>query len=138
MSKLIKEFKANGFKCTIFEMYMGHLCGYLHIPRGHALWGKHYNDIDVDVHGGLTYSQPEGEDWVIGFDCAHLGDLVPLSGYRSHGVYRDEAYVTNELVKLSEQIKPSKIRTIKRRLKRFLEDIIEAFFGLFTGAYRDE
>jgi hypothetical protein len=26
---------------------------------------------------------------------------------------------------------------MRKRLKRFLEDIIEAFFGLFTGAYRD-
>lgn len=36
--------------------------------------------VDVDVHGGLTFSKLEpcehsdGVGWWFGFDCAHLGD----------------------------------------------------------------
>lgn len=60
--------------------------GYVVIPNGHPLHGKHYDDIDVNVHGGLTFSESannlewdeiEEEDkdgWVVGFDTAHFGD----------------------------------------------------------------
>ena len=29
--------------------------GYVLIPQGHPLHGKHYDEIDVDVHCGLTF-----------------------------------------------------------------------------------
>ena len=60
--------------------------GYVVIPKGHPLHGEDYENIDVDVHGGLTFADaadnldwPEliDEDkggWVVGFDTAHLGD----------------------------------------------------------------
>ena len=60
--------------------------GYVAIPMDHPLAGKHYDEIhelcDIQVHGGLTYSnlgiigQPEYTEgmWIVGFDCAHLGD----------------------------------------------------------------
>jgi hypothetical protein len=63
--------------------------GYVLIPKGHPMHGKHYDDIDVDVHGGLTFSEkaedckgwqsiePEDMDcWVVGFDTAHWNDSV--------------------------------------------------------------
>ena len=31
--------------------------GYVLIPEGHPLHGTHYNNINVDVHGGLTFSE---------------------------------------------------------------------------------
>jgi hypothetical protein len=63
--------------------------GYVVLPKGHFLEGVHYDDIDVDVHGGLTFSDTvnafmvmnwEGlteEDlgcWCVGFDTAHYMD----------------------------------------------------------------
>jgi len=58
--------------------------GYVCIPNGHPMYGVPYDDIPVDVHGGLTFSNysneidwpevPKGDFWVVGFDCAHLGD----------------------------------------------------------------
>jgi hypothetical protein len=62
------------------ERVMKHRCGYVRIPQGHVWHDKNYDDIPVDVHGGLTFSDLEAclhEDGVgywIGFDCAHLGD----------------------------------------------------------------
>ncbi len=68
----------------------GALCGYVGVPPGHPAHGKHYNDIEVDAHGGLTYAGPcrgaichvpaEGEPddvWWLGFDTAHAGDYTP-------------------------------------------------------------
>ena len=62
--------------------------GYVIIPEGHPLHGRHYDDIDVDVHGGLTWSEsakgldwPEIKEedksgWVVGFDTAHYKDSL--------------------------------------------------------------
>jgi hypothetical protein len=45
------------------------------------MFGKDYNDIDVSVHGGLTFGEIEpcaehedGQGYWFGFDCAHAGD----------------------------------------------------------------
>jgi hypothetical protein len=62
--------------------------GYVLIPKGHPLHSKHYDHIDVDVHGGLTFSTEVTEEmaeewgldkedvgmWCVGFDTAHTGD----------------------------------------------------------------
>ena len=64
----------------------GSLCGYVGVMRGHPMWGKTYQDDEVDLrcHGGITYSAscfPMERDnqtqdyWVFGFDTAHAGDL---------------------------------------------------------------
>jgi len=72
---MIKETKSNFFN-------RGWGNGYVLIPEGHEFYGKRYDDIDVDVHGGLTFAEfiPEGDDfgwrpgYWIGFDTAHTGD----------------------------------------------------------------
>lgn len=48
--------------------------GYVALPKGHKYYEVDYNDIPVDVHGGLTYGQMDGEMWVVGFDTAHYMD----------------------------------------------------------------
>lgn len=62
--------------------------GYVIIPEGHKLNGVHYDNIDVDVHYGLTFSEPaksldwaeiSDEDsggWIVGFDTLHYGDDI--------------------------------------------------------------
>lgn len=64
--------------------------GYVLIPENHPLHGKDYEEIDVIVHGGLTFSklvdsgmieswgldtEDEGK-WCVGFDTAHFGDTL--------------------------------------------------------------
>jgi hypothetical protein len=71
--------------------------------------GIDYDNIPVHVHGGLTFCEKDGDNWVIGFDCAHSGDLSPhlleislddnshFSPYPSgFGVYRDKKFVISE------------------------------------------
>jgi hypothetical protein len=114
---------------------MGHWCGYVGVPEGHPAFGKDYDDVDVDVHGGLTFADECNENadnpasavchvpfegrpdhvWWLGFDCAHAYDRSP--GMSSHlgalgladlpyqGDYRDRAYVENEIRDLAKQLK---------------------------------
>lgn len=72
------------------DMDLGWGNGYVAVPPGHPLHGMFYNDIDIDIHGGLTYSGPTdnwqpgtlpeelvGKDyWAIGFDTAHCDDTI--------------------------------------------------------------
>ncbi len=56
-----------------------HPTAYIEIPRESKLFGKDYDEIDLDVHGGLTYADSDLREvkensWFIGWDYAHLGD----------------------------------------------------------------
>jgi len=59
-----------GYEAEVFTLPMGHRCGYVTVPEGHPCADKEYNELRVDVHGGLTF----GEGRKFGFDCAHLYD----------------------------------------------------------------
>jgi len=86
------EFEHAGFPCLIVRNDLfGNLCGYVGMPPGHPWHGQSLSDVDVDVHGGLTFAsgcsghichvpkpgQPDDVYW-IGFDCGHGGiDVMP-------------------------------------------------------------
>jgi len=54
--------------------------GYVRIIEGHPFYDKGYENIPVNVHGGLTFSEHiiDNEKWSdgywVGFDTAHYGD----------------------------------------------------------------
>lgn len=58
-----------------------HPCCYIRINEDEKCYGKDYNDIMIDCHGGLTFSDSIEKEhpfftkgyWV-GWDFAHLGD----------------------------------------------------------------
>ncbi|KKN15051.1 hypothetical protein LCGC14_0989840 [marine sediment metagenome] len=59
--------------------------------------------VDVPNKDDKSWPHDTGQDvWWIGFDCAHLYDLVP-SHPRPGDIYRDERYVRNELEGLARQ-----------------------------------
>jgi hypothetical protein len=109
-----KEFESSGYKCYIHRHpIMLHLCGYVALPLGNKFYGVDYGQlyalgIDIRVHGGLTAAYQEDDDWLFGFDCAHLYDLVPSSvdnGWQKYGdQYRNIEYVENELHNLARQL----------------------------------
>lgn len=69
----IAEFRHEGFACTV-RHYISYM-GYVDVPEGHPWHGLGYEDLaDVDVHGGLSYSDTEGTLWRVGFDCGHADD----------------------------------------------------------------
>lgn len=69
-----------------YEYYIitlgSHPCCYVLLPKGHCYHGEHYDDIPIECHFGLTYSEPtlfrdniiDNGAWVIGWDYAHIGD----------------------------------------------------------------
>ena len=112
-----------GYECSIWRNpNMGHLCGYVGIPKGHPCYGVGYNDMDgIEVHGGLTYSEVDDKrQWhVFGFDAGHGGDYSPglavtllrvtgefdsvSRGERS--TYRTWAYMKEQVLSLCNQLK---------------------------------
>ena len=123
---------ATGLACLANRNYAGAWCGYVGVPKGHPWFEKNYNDVDVEVHGGLTFSSgcdtsediPEGhgichvvepgepEVWWLGFDCGHYQDLIPayhcrvppLTLFNADDVYRDLEYVKGQCTNLARQI----------------------------------
>ena len=75
MTKIEKAWVTQaGLPAKVLIMPMGHRCGYVGVSN-EVFGDKGYDDLDVEVHGGLTYARTEedGLRWY-GFDCAHLGD----------------------------------------------------------------
>ena len=46
--------------CLILRGPMKAICGYVGVPPSHPAYNKGYGDIDVDVHGGLTFAHLGG------------------------------------------------------------------------------
>lgn len=112
-----------GLDCLIVRGGSGALCGYVGVPESNSeCFGKDYDDVDVDVHGGLTFSSAcqeringichAEEDaanntvWWLSFDCAHGGDLSPRHSYTlwSNDTYKNFEYVKHEVEKLALQL----------------------------------
>jgi len=120
-----KDFIHAGFSCFILRNMLGNWCGYVGVPSTHPAYEKHYDDVNVEVHGGLTYADkcsppichiptpfmPE-DVWWLGFDTAHLGDLSPYNNLSNvintpifrDGTYKNMEYVINETKQLAEQL----------------------------------
>jgi hypothetical protein len=116
--------QATGLPCLIVRNSLGALCGYVGVAEGHPLFEKHYDETDLECHGGPTFSSfchPGAEEsnichrpdpgepdhvWWFGFDCAHCDDLIPNMRTRVFrgDVYRDFRYVEAQCVKLAGQL----------------------------------
>lgn len=74
----------HGLKCIARISASGVPVGYVGLPKEHPDFGKHYDNIDADVHGGLTFSGYWEEEndglWYVGFDCGHAWDMDRMGG----------------------------------------------------------
>lgn len=109
-----KIWKDRGFICFMLRnSTFDTLNGYVVIPSIHPWYKEHYDSIDAEVHGGLTFSEEIGKEWVVGFDTNHHGDaygpnippeIKEIHNSFSHsGVYRNEEYVIREIEELVTQ-----------------------------------
>jgi hypothetical protein len=115
-----------GFQFQTVYNGSGYRCGYVRVEPGHPWFGKHYDHIEAEVHGGLTFADPgkpcpthgAEAEWWVGFDCAHGGDAPDpifackfrenfmrsvLEGPLGYGTVRDQEYVDAECRSLCEQ-----------------------------------
>ena len=123
-----------GFTCMVMRHTdLGTYNGYVGLPKGHPYWGKAYDEIPVDVHGGLTFGEqgkwfkergylwPNPDLWWMGFDTAHAGDYIPAWGEELGGGLTSEPVhywtlkkVVAETERLAEQL------TLERCVEREL------------------
>lgn len=69
--------KVGGINCFAIQNHLstgGVANGYCIVPQGHPWHGRDYDEIPVEIHGGLTYAEIDGGEWVIGFDVNHHSD----------------------------------------------------------------
>lgn len=98
-------------QCCNYNYYIlnlgTHPTAYIEIPRNHKCYIKSYNDIDIEVHGGLTYSkeylyiseeQKLDNSWFIGWDYAHCGDYLGYEKiFPSYLQTEDKKWTTEEI-----------------------------------------
>jgi len=114
-----EEFDYNGFHCVINRVkVLGHLCGYVVIPKGHYLYRRSIftieNNYSIPAHGGITFADFDNEGrYLIGFDCAHGGDALPFmdDGNLPVSLYKNMSYVENNLKEIVDYIKKTNFAT---------------------------
>lgn len=128
------EIEATGtyknFKYVVLFQNLGHRCGYVGIPKGHKLYEVYYDDIPVDCHGGLTYSDFDDilgqEDlWWIGFDCAHLNDGVDVESlvkYYGTELTAEMLYTLNYRVEGHVWTKDECVEECKKIIDQIIEE----------------
>mmetsp|Transcript_9446 Transcript_9446/g.10790 ORF Transcript_9446/g.10790 Transcript_9446/m.10790 type:complete len:227 (+) Transcript_9446:43-723(+) len=117
-----KVFEASGFPCIVVRNSMLCNLGYIILPPSHPFHGEsctHLTAASIPVHREWTYAksyedsanlsklfettEPNDNDWVVGFDCNWATDYLPLSGKCTNiftgelKVYRDVPFVENKL-----------------------------------------
>ena len=110
-----------GYKFYIMNLGT-HPTAYIKIPAGHKLFDEHYSQIDIDVHGGLTYAadhlsisdKEELKGWFIGWDYAHSYDYAG---------YYEEYYDTEELKRYAKDCKKWTTKEIVEECKSAIEKI---------------
>ncbi len=129
------------YLATITIDHSGNRCGYISILTDHPANGLNYYTSDVpldditadiylivpvmqainniEVHGGLTYSNIRFNLWTFGFDCAHAWDYPDTvkaaklfgpqykqyhSDILSDQIIRTKSFCVSECIKLSTQL----------------------------------
>lgn len=109
-----------GLKTAIAKNWLGVWNGYVGLPPEHPFFGLTEETLggEVSVHGGITWTEnhlpgvePDGL-WWIGFDTAHVGDLMPMF----------------------EALPPE----VKERIKRQAREFVAALFGIDESELGEE
>lgn len=103
------QFTYKNYLCNIHrDSKGGFLYGFVEVEQDNVFYGlEDVYSCPIKVHGGVTCSikskRPPFNKWLIGFDCAHDGDLAPDLEF-STGTYKNIEFVTNEIHKMVDQI----------------------------------
>jgi|ERR1700692_154976 len=115
-----------GFECSIERHpIMGHLNGYVIIPKRNILRDIEIDEYNIDIHGGLSFFDED----CVGFDCAHHGDIVPITSdiYKDflernppeqfkgvYPTYKNIEFVKAECKKLARQLKDLEVKILAK------------------------
>lgn len=109
--------KYKGYKYFILSIANRHPCAYVELPDDHIWYGVDYDEIDLNCHGGVTYSRDylgtkyklvpgDCGRWVIGWDYAHSGDAIGDSDYGKKWTTEE---IHNEVIRAIEELKDMKV-----------------------------
>jgi hypothetical protein len=130
--KVLKEWKAHGLRCKVLISPVGSINGYVAVPKSHSAWGANYDNLGIDVHGGLTFGQRgnsglwnDPDLYWFGFDTAHAGDWVNYSDRPS-----DHKWTLDEVIKettyMAKQFAEMKTKVF---LDYSAKETIKEYFG---------
>ena len=132
------RFEYKGYPCVVLFMPMGYRCGYVGLTEGNQYYYVDYDDIPIDCHGGLTYSDNRlfGQDdehvWWIGYDCGHCFDGYDLEKMEKY--FGDD----KEFVQMFRYTKEYKIRQAEEYGFRTLEYCINECKSIVDQILGDE
>ena len=75
MNTVEKEFNHSGYRCVVVMTEMGHRCGYVAVPEGHALFGVDYSENILPR--ALIENESIGDRGVIPMLCS-TDDMISL------------------------------------------------------------
>lgn len=97
-----EDFTEMGLHCMVLRNDDGALCGYVELPRGHPLWYRELESLELACPGGVTFSAGDDNRWLIGFDCAHADMLVPANPIVA--MHTGAEYITFPIARLATQL----------------------------------
>ena len=131
-----KQWEYKGYRCAVLFQPMCHRCGYVEIPKSSKYFNVDYDNIPIDVHGGLTYGrdyllevskQEDGTYW-IGWDYAHYMDCndyeSALEYYKDDKQQYERILRTKEIMGYSEGWIYSQL-DVERDCERVVNQLIE-------------
>lgn len=79
-----------------------HPTAYVAVEEDNILYGRNYNEININCHGGLTYSEDHLMDfitnkWVLGWDYAHYNDFMGMYPLEQQDEFKK--WTTSEIFK---------------------------------------
>lgn len=102
-----------------------HPTAYIRIPKGHRYYKKHYDDINIDCHYGLTFSEDNlafnpiniQDSWWIGWDYAHCNDQI--GSYKSESIGDEtKKWTTTEILlevkNVIQQLSSNKLNEVEK------------------------
>lgn len=98
--QIVKQEVYLGYQYYIVS-YGSHPCCYIKLTKKDKLYKVDYSNINLLVHGGMTYSRSElwcdnDDAWYIGWDYAHYGDYM-LCKYNNELIMEGHKWTLNEL-----------------------------------------
>lgn len=81
--EILKQGKYLGYDYAIITLGR-HPVAYVRVPKTHKMYEKDYDNLNISVNGGLTYSDTmvtgvEKQGWWLGWDYAHCNDFTMWS-----------------------------------------------------------
>ena len=115
--KILAKGKENEFFWIILS-HGTHPCSYIGIPKTHPYYHLSYDEIydkgiEIDVHGGITFNDPDfwfnpiflDDYWFIGWDYAHSGDYNYYPDLEGMLSFRNPTDHEWTLIELQEEMK---------------------------------